>query len=173
MIPSATLELWWTSSAERLFRFALHLARGDWATAEDLRSEAFLRAATSSYNGKCAPYTFLHRIVTCVNADRMRKIRGRRGQRQTPGALAFAAEVAARDDGPVEAAERAEVAERVRAAAAALPHYQRRAVVLVAFEERTYDEAAEIAGVAHGTIGSSFFEARAALRRTLAWAEAA
>ena len=98
---------------------------------------------------------------------------GRHGQRPTTGPIAFAEDVPSHEERPDEVAARGEVVERVRAAVEELPPGRRRAVALVGLAERTYEEAAAVAGVHRGSIAASVYEAKVTLRKRLAWAVAA
>lgn len=69
--------------------------------------------------------------------------------------------------GPAEAAEGAELAERVRSAVAALPAGQRSAVLLVYLGGMTQAEAAAQLGVESGAVKTRLHKARRTLRRTL------
>jgi RNA polymerase sigma-70 factor (ECF subfamily) len=75
--------------------------------------------------------------------------------------------VAADGSTPEESRASAELARRVRAAVAQLPHGQRQVVTLVDLEESSYAEAAEVLDVPIGTVMSRLCRARRALREAL------
>lgn len=71
------------------------------------------------------------------------------------------------EDSAEDAASRAELAARVRAAIAALPLGQREVLSLVDLEECTYAEAAQILSIPVGTVMSRLCRGRTALRELL------
>ncbi|HEX6940265.1 MAG TPA: sigma-70 family RNA polymerase sigma factor [Longimicrobiales bacterium] len=131
--------------------------------AEDVVQEAFLTAFerfdTFERGRRFGPW--LYRIVV----NRALNFRRARSVRRTEPIPADAPADSALPDG---AAERAELARRLRAAAAALPERQRTIVQLSELEGFTSAEIAEILGVSDGTVRWHLHRARQALRRALA-----
>lgn len=72
-----------------------------------------------------------------------------------------------RDDTPYQALEKAERQERVRKALASLAQPYRTVVVLREIEELSYEEIAQVLGIAEGTVKSRLMRGRELLRRKL------
>ena len=135
---------------------------GDRDRMDDVLQEAYVKAfrALPRFKGESALGTWLYRIVynACIDDLRARKV-----------AVSLddgtgAPERADPRPGPADiAVERGDLA----AALDTLPPDQRAAVLLVDAYGLDYDEAAEVLGVATGTIGSRLSRARAALRTLL------
>ena len=133
---------------------------GDGEIAADAVQDGFLAAfrRADSFRGDAAVTTWLHRIVVNACLDRLRR---RRPTAPLP------------DYDKVETADRrddhasTEVVLDVRAALARLPEGQRVALVLVDMHGLSVAEAAEILGVAEGTVKSRCARGRAALAELL------
>ncbi|MEA2900469.1 MAG: hypothetical protein QOH36_356 [Actinomycetota bacterium] len=135
---------------------------GDRDRMDDVLQEAYVKAfrALPRFKGESALGTWLYRIVynACIDDLRARKAvvslddggdgRERADPRRGPADIAV---------------ERGDLA----AALDTLPPDQRAAVLLVDAYGLDYDEAADVLGVATGTIGSRLSRARAALRTLL------
>ncbi len=128
---------------------------------DDLMQDVYLKAYRSAggFRGDAAATTWLYRIAynTCV--DELRR-RGR--TKAAPLELVHELPSPAPDPADVAAA-RGDLA----AALAALPADVRAAVLLVDAQGFDYAAAAEVLGVAVGTVGSRVSRGRAALRTTL------
>jgi len=137
---------------DRLWAVALRTV-GDREEAADALQDALLSAyrAAERFRGDSAVTTWLHRIVVNACLDRMR----RRQSRPT-------VPLPETDVTPAPAADR-ETALVVREALATLPIEQRAALVLVDVQGYAVAEAAEILGVAEGTIKSRCARGRARL----------
>jgi RNA polymerase sigma-70 factor, ECF subfamily len=118
---------------------------------QDALVSAYRRAA--SYRGEAAVTTWLHRIVVNACLDRLR----RRAARPT---VALPEREPA---DPGDAYGSAETALDVRAALARIPEHQRQALVLVDMHGLLVSEAAQVLGVAEGTVKSRCARGRAAL----------
>ncbi len=118
---------------------------------QDALVSAYRRAA--SYRGEAAVTTWLHRIVVNACLDRVRRKAAR------PTVALPDRELPDRHDEHA----RTEVAIDVRAALARLPEHQRAALVLVDMHGMPVQEAAQVLGVAEGTVKSRCARGRAAL----------
>ncbi len=137
---------------DRLWAVALRTV-GDREEAADALQDALLSAykAADRFRGDSAVTTWLHRIVVNACLDRMR----RRQSRPT-------VPLPETDVTPAPATDR-DTALVVRDALATLPAEQRAALVLVDIQGYPVAEAAEILGVAEGTIKSRCARGRARL----------
>jgi RNA polymerase sigma-70 factor, ECF subfamily len=130
--------------------------------AADAVQEAFISAfrRADAYRGEAAVTTWLHRIVVNACLDRLRRERstavrraGDLGELDLPDLHDHHASVEVRLD--------------VREALARLPEGQRMALVLVDMHGLPVAEAAEVLGVAEGTVKSRCFRGREALAAIL------
>ena len=144
--------------ADRLWAVALRTT-GDPEEAADAVQDAMVSALryADHYRGDAAVSTWLHRIVVNASLDRLRRRAARPsvplGERDVvAGADEHAATVARLD---------------VRSALAKLPEAQRVALVLVDLEDIPVAEAAQMLGVAEGTVKSRCSRARVALAQLL------
>lgn len=142
---------------DRMWAVALRTV-GDRELAADAVQEAFIAAfrRADRFRGEAAVTTWLHRITVNASIDRLR--------REKPTAPLPEIDPADRHDRH----DQAETALDVRAALATLPEAQRVALVLVDMEGLSVAEAAELLGVAEGTIKSRCSRGRAALAPLLA-----
>ena len=145
------------ASQAEVFRFALHLTR-DHALAEDVTQDTFLRAFRfiAGYRGGQRFGSWLFAIARNCAMDALRK-RGR------------IAEVPERD---VHVTPDATLRAELDAALAAISADHRDAFLLVEVFGLSYQEAADVLGVAVGTVKSRMFRARQALCRAIAGDEA-
>ena len=139
---------------DRLWAVAMRTL-GDREEASDALQDALISAFRNagSYRGEAAVTTWLHRVVVNACLDRVRRRQAR------PTVPLGDTEVAHRRDEHAAT----EVRLDVRAALATLPAAQRAAIVLVDMEDMSVAEAAEVLGVAEGTIKSRCSRGRAAL----------
>jgi RNA polymerase sigma-70 factor (ECF subfamily) len=151
---------------DRLWAVALRTV-GDREDAADAVQDALLSAhrAAARFRGESAVTTWLHRIVVNACLDRMRRRQAHPTVPLPDGSHS--------DDGPATGPEPAAPAQDhdtalvVREALAALPAEQRAALVLVDVQGYPVAEAAEILGVAEGTIKSRCARGRARMAITL------
>ncbi len=118
---------------------------------QDALVSAFRNAA--GYRGEAAVTTWLHRVVVNACLDRVRRRQAR------PTVPLGDTEVPHRRDDHAAT----EVRLDVRAALATLPAAQRAAIVLVDMEDMSVAEAAQVLGVAEGTVKSRCSRGRATL----------
>ena len=138
--------------------------------AEDATQDAFIQAyrALDTFRGGYFR-AWLLRIVTNRCYDMLRSATRRAADSlddQIFEAEPHWSSVAAPDD-PVGAATRAELGRLLEGALAKLPDDQRLTVVLCDVQGYAYEEAAEIMGVALGTVKSRLSRARSALREVV------
>jgi len=129
--------------------------------AEEVLQDVMLAVWQSAarFRGESAVTTWLLAIA------RRRAITAR--QRRPPPAHPLDNQAAASDTGPVETLERQSEQAAVRAALRALPGDQRETLELIFYHGLTGPQAAEVLGVAPGTVKSRLHRAKAALERIL------
>jgi RNA polymerase sigma-70 factor (ECF subfamily) len=149
---------------DRMWAVALRTC-GDRELAADAVQDGFLAAfrRADSFRGEAAVTTWLHRIVVNACLDRLRR---RRPTDPLPEYETL--DLADRHDEHAST----ESALDVRAALAQLPEGQRMALVLVDMHGIAVAEAAEILGVAEGTVKSRCARGRVALAELLGLAPA-
>jgi len=148
------------SHRERALRLAWRLVGGDGAAAEDVAQDAFLRAyrALPRFREEASLSTWFYRILV-RQAQSYRRWRAVR-EVWTPVAEADAAAPRVAGDPLLRG--------RIRQALEQLTRKQREAFVLVHLEEFSVREAAQILGVADGTLKSHLHRALTKLREQLA-----
>ncbi len=142
----------------RLLAFRL---LGDRAEAEDALQDAAIKAyrALSTFKGRSAVGTWLHRIVYTTCLDHLR----RRPAPLEPPVLPAQEPVDPKPD-PLD---RLVAWEQLEAALGALPPDQRVALLLIDQEGYDYRTAGEIIGIPAGTVSSRVSTARTTVRRLL------
>lgn len=141
----------------RLWAVALRTLH-DREEAADALQDALLSAhrAAAGFRGDARVTTWLHRVVVNACLDR-----ARRRQVRPTVALPDHAETTIAD--PRDAVDEAELSLDLTAALATLPEEQRLAIVLVDLQGLSVAEAAEVLGVAEGTVKSRCSRGRARL----------
>lgn len=141
--------------------------------AQDLAQEAFVKAFLSlaDFRGQAAFGTWLHRIVSNLCLDELRR-RRRHHVISLDEAVAtnegeMERQVASNDDTPAEAVERRETQNRVQAAIATLDDEFRMALVLCDIEGYSYNEIAHIMDCPLNTVRSRIHRARKLLKERL------
>lgn len=153
--------------AGKMFRLACRLAGPE--EAEDLVQEAFLQIYRSmdSFRGDCSIGTWVYKITTNVCQDYLRR-KNRRGWRYLFSLDWLKSETDRELPSPLleppEIAEIKDDLERLRLAIATLPVEQRAVLVLHDLEQLTYQEVADVLGIALGTVKSRLFYARQKVR---------
>jgi RNA polymerase sigma-70 factor (ECF subfamily) len=156
----------------RLAYSVIYRQLGVASVAEDLVQEAFLRVyrAAPKYEPTAKFSTWLYTVVTnlCLNykrdmaRDRLRLLSGRSDDDANALENMAAAEP---DEQPLDQQERAL---RVQEAIAELPENQRMALILSRYEDKSYEEIAEIMGTTVAAIKSLNSRARETLKEKLA-----
>jgi RNA polymerase sigma-70 factor (ECF subfamily) len=151
---------------DRLWAVALRTI-GDREEAADAVQDALLSAhrAAARFRGDSQVTTWLHRIVVNACLDRIRKRQAHPTVPLPDGSHSDDSRAAAPE--PAAPAHDHDTALVVRQALAALPAEQRAALVLVDVQGYPVIEAAEILGVAEGTIKSRCARGRARMALTL------
>ena len=155
-----------------VYALAYRLVR-DREEAADVTQEVFVRVMRSvvGFRGESAFGTWLHRVTVNTALTSLRK----KSRRPQPGREAFAlpgadsvGAVVDPDAGPEERAERAELLARAEAAVAALPESSRTIVVLRDIEGLSTAEVAAHTGLSETAVKVRLFRARERLRASLA-----
>ena len=156
-----------TPYEKRIYLTCLKLM-GDPHAAEDCAQEAMLRAFRhmKQYRGESALSTWLYKIACSACLDALRK-----QKRQPQESLDTLAEGGFTPPSPAstpyEALEKKDRLLALQAAIAALPEDLRQTLVLTQLNNLSYEETAEITGVALGTIKSRLSRAREKLKQLL------
>jgi RNA polymerase sigma-70 factor (ECF subfamily) len=156
----------------RVFGMSVRML-GDAAEAEDVAQEVFvaLHGALGSFRGESRVSTWVFRITRnhCLNRLKFLSRRGRRlmgAQAHEDGVDPLDA-VQSPDPGPLAITLAAQDGRRVEAALQKLTPDHRSLVLLREVEQLSYDEIADITGLAEGTIKSRLHRARASLLQHL------
>jgi len=146
----------------RLYRYALRMS-GSTATAEEITQETFVAFLEQSdrYDAGQGP---LAAWLIGIARNRLRKVLAK----DAPWDPIDDTPVAAPEHDPLAALTHAERLAAVRAAVQALPSAFREVVLLIEFEELSYEAAASAMGVPVGTVRSRLYRARALLMQALA-----
>lgn len=147
----------------RLFSVC-HRVLGSPQDAEEAVQETFVRLArhASGFRGDAQVSTWLYSIARNVCTDRVRYSARR------PAVPVEDITLVAGDDADHDEIAAVVTAGTLRDALAQLDERSRMLLLLIAVDELTYDEAAEVAGLAVGTVKSRVSRARAQLGRILA-----
>lgn len=152
----------------RAFAAALRIL-SDPDDAEDAVQDAFLKlwGSLPSFEGRSSFSTWVHRIVVNASLDLMRRHAARPEfvERSEPAAAARVEPVC--DTTPESELADREIERWVRVAAAALPLVQRQVLELREFEDRSYQEMADIIRCPVGTVMSRLHHARGRLAEIL------
>lgn len=156
-----------TRYQERIMRFILKYEYNV-NDAQDLAQETFLQAfrALPGFNGQSRFPTWLTGIAFNLLKNHISRTPAKRHvhldiDEQPDGACGFAG------DDPAREYERSQLLRALERAVAALPQQMRDAIVLVASEGLSYDEAAATLGVPVGTLKSRLCRARTQLADAL------
>ncbi len=162
----------------RLVWSVIYRQLGNVAASEDLVQEAFLRVyrAAPKYEPSAKFSTWLYTVVTnlCLNykrdraRDRLRLV----GSEEDEQGNALE-QLAAVEPDEHEQDDRQKRTQAVKDAIAGLPENQRMALILSRYEEKSYEEVAEILGVTVAAVKSLTSRARTTLKEKLQrWFEA-
>jgi RNA polymerase sigma-70 factor (ECF subfamily) len=163
--PEAFGELF-TRHRDRLWAVAIRTLSDPEDAADALQEamiSAFRRAA--SFRGESAVTTWLHRIVVNACLDKMRRQKARP---EVPGGDERLLDTIASSAAAPDPAADSEISLEVIAALRLLPHDQQVALVLVDMLDYPVADAAELLGVAQGTVKSRCARGRARLLPRLA-----
>ena len=144
-----------------IYRFALHMT-GLPAAAEDVAQDVFMVVIAEARRYTPGRSGVVPWLLGIARNLALRRITERRHEPLPEDGL----EPAVAAD-PADALARGQAVETLRAALAALPVVYREAVVLCDLQELSYQEAADAAGCAIGTIRSRLHRGRALLADTL------
>jgi RNA polymerase sigma-70 factor (ECF subfamily) len=146
----------------RLLNLAWRFCR-DRSTAEDMAQEAFVKAFRSiaTFRGESAFSTWLTAIAINTYRSRLRA--------EGPPLLSLdPARVLAIEPSTLPGLQEHERAETVRRAVLTLPERYREAILVYYFQEMDLAEAAQLLGIAEGTLKARLHRGRALLRRRCA-----
>jgi RNA polymerase sigma-70 factor, ECF subfamily len=136
---------------DRVYSIAVYFLQGDPAAASDVTQQVFLKLMTSlsQFRGDAEFSTWLYRLVVnaCMDAGRRRKSDPAIADRSRMEMFAGPAS-------PEDDYARAQTANSVRAAVAALPPKFRIAVLLRYFEDLSYEQMAAALQCSMGTVAS-------------------
>ena len=152
---------------EQSYRLAYRLT-GSHADADDVLQHAWLRAfqGLRSFDGRSRFSTWFYQILVHSAADLGR--RRSRGRSMLQPVSADKWEARKPEGDPVEQAQSNEFKKALNDAMRKLPRDLRAALALVAYEQMSYREAAEIQSVPEGTLAWRVSEARRRLAHKLA-----
>ena len=167
----------------RHYRRAVRVAFGilkDAHDAEDVVQDAFSRVyrRLATFDGGASFYTWLYRIVVNLSIDTLRKRkRDRRIDNQADDAaraleLGRGAWPGFDDTCPDGAAERRDLAKKLRRAFQDLPEIHQAVLMLRELEGLSYEEIAKTLGIKKGTVMSRLFNARRIMQTRLLELEA-
>ena len=142
-----------------VFRLARRIL-GSGPDAEDVVQEAFLEVFQFRQKNQVQNWAgILRRIAVHRALDRLRR------RRDTQPLSGF--EVLNASDGPLDKAVAGELAERLRGAIAQLPARQAAVFSLRYFDDRSYEQIAEILGIETNAVAAALHKARAKLQSLL------
>lgn len=154
---------------QKAYRVAYRLL-GNEADALDAVEDAFLKLITAAagFRGEATAKTWFYRILvnTALDSRRKRRVHASLDAMEDDEEGRSQA-IASRDEGPVEAAERGEMGEKIRQAIADLDEKHREVFVLAAVEGLSYKEMADVLEISIGTVMSRLFYARKYLQKSL------
>ena len=139
---------------------------GNCADASDCFQDTFLEAVKISRREPVRDWSALLRHLATARALDLLRVRCR--QRERTDARADPEAVVGRDAGPVQEAEAAELAERLRAALGKLPPDQAAVFCLSCLDKLSYREIGERLGMTTNAVGVLLHRARGRLRELLA-----
>lgn len=155
----------------RLAYSVIYRQLGNQSQAEDLVQEAFMRVyrAAASYQPAAKFSTWFYTVVTnlCLNFKRDRardRLRLLDGGEEGDNPLE---QIARAEDDNDDADEREKRSRAVREAIQGLPDNQRMALILSRYEEKSYEEIAEMMGTTVAAVKSLTSRARETLREKL------
>ncbi len=152
-----------TIYGRKLYGFIYHLT-GNYADADDLSQETFLRAyaALGKFNNRCSFYTWIYRIALNLTLNHLKRKKAlpHFSLDADPGSLEKTPDLITAEKNPREALLLEENVQTIRRAIASLPLEQRTVITLVVLEDMSYRQAAEVSGCSQGTIAWRLYQAR-------------
>ncbi|HOT95804.1 MAG TPA: RNA polymerase sigma factor [bacterium] len=152
--------------ADGIYRLCLRLLQNR-QEAEDAAQEVFLKiiASLPTFRAEARLSSWIFRITlnTCLNLRRQRKVK----RWLSLEWLEAQPEAAAAEEGAQRRVERQEEEALLTAAIDRLPEKQRVALILCRFEEKSYQEIAEILGCSVAAVESRIFQAKKNLGKML------
>ncbi len=150
------------------YRVALGLV-GSHEDALDLSQEAFARAfrARATLDPDRPFFAWLYQVIRRLCLNHMRDSGNRRRIAESEGPWLVKRMHGRVGDGPSAAAERSELRDRIEAAVERLTDREREVFVLREFEQFSYKEIGELAGIPIGTVMSRLYAARKRLAAEL------
>ncbi|HBA59296.1 MAG TPA: hypothetical protein DCZ92_00450 [Elusimicrobia bacterium] len=151
----------------------LHRYTQSQSTSEDIAQEAFLRLykAAPDLKPDAKLSTIIYKIAYNVAVDYARRNKSRSDKAPTHSLDAAAADcpdpAAGSNDNPDSIYETRQQNKEIAAMLADLPDTQHLAIILKAYEDRSYAEIAEIMGLSVSSVDSLIFRARQSLAKKL------
>jgi len=146
-------------------RRTVHRLVGNHADAWDCVQETFLEAVKIDRREPVRNWPGLLRRLATVRALDLLRVRVR--ERERRGTDVDPANLTGREPSPPESAEASELADRLRAAVAQIPHRQAEVFCLSCFDEMTSEEVAEQMGISPSATRMLLSRARRSLQRLL------
>jgi RNA polymerase sigma-70 factor (ECF subfamily) len=152
---------------ERIFSLARHYTRNP-VDVEDLVQDTFLKAYSrlETFERQSSFFTWLYRIAVNTILDGIKR-RGRSPVTSVEDPEALARPGSARISGPSAGMEREEIARITHSVLDELPDIFRVVLVMREFEDRPYQEIADLLEISIGTVESRLFRARAKFKEKL------
>ena len=152
---------------ERIFSLARHYTRNP-VDVEDLVQDTFLKAYSrlDTFERQSSFFTWLYRIAVNTILDGIKR-RGRSPVTSVEDPEAVAAPGSTRVSGPSAGMERDEIARITHSVLDELPEIFRVVLVMREFEDRPYQEIADLLQISIGTVESRLFRARAKFKEKL------
>jgi len=145
-----------------VYRFTLQMSRND-AVAEEITQEVFLALLTQIDRFDAARGTLSTWLCGIARRQLWKHLERSEPAAAFDGDEDSAAELPCPADGPAELLLRREAVAAVRAGMEELPPVLREVVILCAFEEMSYEQAAQVLAVPVGTVRSRLHRAKARL----------
>ncbi|MCE1246675.1 MAG: sigma-70 family RNA polymerase sigma factor [Firmicutes bacterium] len=146
---------------------------GNFRDSEDLAQEVFLRAyrGLDKFESRSSFFTWLYTITMnlCLRSREKenRVIIQSLNQKQEDGSLDRDMDALSQGNPVEESVEGSETAQAVRKAVMELPPNERMAVILHRYEDKSYEEIAEVLGISISAVKSRLHRARESLREKL------
>ncbi|MFT4541600.1 MAG: RNA polymerase sigma-70 factor (ECF subfamily) [Planctomycetota bacterium] len=152
---------------KRLFALVRHYTQSA-AEVEDIVQETFLKAYSrlSSFQQNSSFYTWIYRIAVNTILDLLKR-RGRSPVQNVEDPEGAAGQVEREVARPESRLEVEEISEITHAVLAEIPEIFRSVLILREFDDRAYQEIADMLGISIGTVESRLFRARGRFKQKL------